>query len=38
MQRGLPEWSATQDYTKGSCVQFDGISYRALKIAKQQPE
>ncbi|KAL1036311.1 tail fiber protein [Haemophilus influenzae] len=34
MQRGLPEWSATQDYTKGSCVQFDGISYRALKNSK----
>ena len=34
MQRGLPEWSATQDYTKGSCVQFDGISYRALKDSK----
>ncbi|MBN6060145.1 hypothetical protein [Aggregatibacter actinomycetemcomitans] len=31
MQRGLPEWSATQDYNKGSCVQFDGLSYRALK-------
>lgn len=34
MQRGLPEWSATQDYTKGSCVQFDGVSYRALKNSK----
>ncbi|MCK8932441.1 tail fiber protein, partial [Haemophilus influenzae] len=34
MQRGLPEWSATQDYTKGSCVQFDGVSYRALKKSK----
>ncbi|WP_109078485.1 tail fiber protein [Aggregatibacter kilianii] len=34
MQRGLPEWSATQDYTKGSCVQFDGLSYRALKASK----
>ncbi|WP_258184999.1 tail fiber protein [Haemophilus haemolyticus] len=34
MQRGLPEWSATQDYTKGSCVQFDGVSYRALKDSK----
>lgn len=34
MQRGLPEWSATQDYTKGSCVQFDGLSYRALKVGK----
>ena len=34
MQRGLPEWSATQDYTKGSCVQFDGLSYRALKNSK----
>nr|DAD91876.1 MAG TPA: Baseplate structural protein [Myoviridae sp. ctKZW4] len=34
MQRGLPEWSATQDYTKGSCVQFDGLSYRALKAGK----
>ncbi|WP_171035591.1 tail fiber protein, partial [Haemophilus influenzae] len=34
MQRGLPEWSATQDYTKGSCVQFNGISYRALKNSK----
>ena len=34
MQRGLPEWSATQDYTKGSCVQFDGVTYRALKNSK----
>lgn len=34
MQRGLPEWSATQDYTKGSCVQFDGVSYRALENSK----
>lgn len=34
MQRGLPEWSATQDYAKGSCVQFDGLSYRALKAGK----
>lgn len=34
MQRGLPEWSTTQDYTKGSCVQFDGVSYRALKDSK----
>ena len=34
MQRGLPEWSATQDYTKGSCVQFEGLSYRALKNSK----
>ena len=34
MQRGLPEWSATQDYTKGSCVQFDGLSYRSLKAGK----
>ena len=34
MQRGLPEWSATQDYTKGSCVQFEGVSYRALKDSK----
>lgn len=34
MQRGLPEWSDTQDYTKGSCVQFDGVSYRALKNSK----
>lgn len=34
MQRGLPEWSATQYYTKGSCVQFDGVSYRALKNSK----
>lgn len=34
MQRGLPEWSATQDYAKGSCVQFDGLSYRALKASK----
>ncbi|MGP1572925.1 tail fiber protein [Aggregatibacter segnis] len=34
MQRGLPEWSATQDYTKGSFVQFDGVSYRALKNSK----
>lgn len=34
MQRGLPEWSATQDYAKGSCVQFDGVSYRALKNSK----
>lgn len=34
MQRGLPEWSATQDYTKGSCVQFDGLSYRAIKANK----
>lgn len=34
MQRGLPEWSATQDYTKGSCVQFEGVSYRALKNSK----
>lgn len=34
MQRGLPEWSATQDYTKGSCVQFNGLSYRAVKASK----
>ena len=34
MQRGLPEWSATQDYTKGSYVQFEGLSYRALKNSK----
>ena len=34
MQRGLPEWSATQDYAKGSCVQFDGLSYCALKAGK----
>ena len=34
MQRGLPEWSATQNYTKGSCIQFDGVSYRALKDSK----
>ena len=34
MQRGLPEWSATQDYTTGSCVQFEGLSYRALKNSK----
>nr|DAS95356.1 MAG TPA: Baseplate structural protein [Caudoviricetes sp.] len=34
MQRGLPEWSDTQDYTKGSCVQFEGLSYRALKNSK----
>lgn len=34
MQRGLPEWSDTQDYAKGSCVQFDGLSYRALKAGK----
>ncbi|WP_179109954.1 phage tail protein, partial [Rodentibacter ratti] len=36
MQRGLPEWSATQDYTKGSCVQFDSLSYRALKANKNK--
>lgn len=30
MQRGLPEWSATQEYIKGSRIQFDGVSYLAL--------
>ena len=34
MQRGLPEWSATQDYPAGAFVQYQGLSYKALRTNK----
>ena len=34
MQRGLPEWSATQDYPAGAFVQHQGLSYKALRTNK----
>ncbi|BBE08567.1 Uncharacterized protein MCB1EB_0406 [Mycoavidus cysteinexigens] len=29
MQRGLPEWSETEDYPEGSYIQYSGKTYRA---------
>lgn len=37
MQRGLPEWSATQDYPAGAFVQYQGLSYKALRTNKNSP-
>lgn len=30
MQRGLPEWSATEEYPKGAFVQFKHLVYKAM--------
>ncbi|SET17509.1 gp53-like domain-containing protein [Thorsellia anophelis] len=30
MQRGLPEWSATEEYPKGAFVQFKHLVYKAI--------
>jgi hypothetical protein len=31
MQRGLPEWSSTEDYPVGAYVQRGGVAYKALQ-------
>ncbi|MFC3113639.1 pyocin knob domain-containing protein, partial [Rodentibacter caecimuris] len=36
MQRGLSEWSATQDYPKGAFVQHKNLSYKALTANKSK--
>lgn len=36
MQRGLPEWSATQDYPLGAFIQHNGLSYKSLRANKNK--
>lgn len=36
MQRGLPEWSETQDYPAGAFVQYNNLSYKSLIANKNK--
>ena len=36
MQRGLPEWSETQDYPAGAFVQYNNLSYKSLRANKNK--
>ncbi|MCX8566819.1 MAG: Carbohydrate binding domain-containing protein [Glomeribacter sp. 1016415] len=37
MQRGLPEWSETEDYPEGSYIQYSGKTYRAKAANQGKP-
>ncbi|MGF6878348.1 hypothetical protein [Paraburkholderia sp. MM5477-R1] len=37
LQRGVSEWSQTDDYPEGAIVQFDGVLYQAIQRTTRRP-